>query len=1287
MKTPGSTFSEISALYPGDHLCCIYETEEEHQALLTPYMRLGLERNEKVIYIVDARTAETVMGYLRQDGLDPLPFIEKGQLVLLTVSESYLRDGAFDPERMISLLRQETDRAVAEGYGALRVTGEMSWALKGPPGSDQLIEYESKLNRFFPGSRCLSICQYDRRRFPPGLLLQVLASHPIAVIGTEVFQNHHYILPEDMLTLDFEASALRHWIDGLRIRKKAKEAEIEISRANRLYEFTSQINQMAVRVREQDTIFAESCRIAIEHGKFRMAWIGLIDEVEQTVRPVAWNGFDEGYLTKIKISTGDVLEGRGPTGTAIRERKYFCCNDYANDPRVAPWRDEALQRGYYSSIALSIIVQDKVIGAFSIYASEPNFFNESEIRLLEEVTGNIAYALEMLEREKRRKQAENARRESEDKFRDVFESANVGKSITLPTGEIFVNEAFSALLGYSQEELRNKAWQELTPADEIGTIQAILVPLLNGEKDSARFEKRYIHKNGSHVWADVSVAIRRDGDGKPLHFITTIIDIAERKRSEEALSESEQRFRGALENIPDVVVIYDRDLRIRYINAATRQITGRPTSDFIGKRDEEIWPPEVYQVYLPTLREALNTREICSLENDILLPGSGLRNLNITCVPLLDENNKVREVLGITRDFTERKRAEESLRASEERFSNAFHVGPAGITITRIADGKFIDANESFCRMFEFNREEVVGHTSTELYIWTPEERKKLIQEQLASGGLQDFELQARSKSGRVMNILFSSRPMELEGEPHHLTTMIDITERKRAEEKLQESESKYRLLIENATEGIFIVQDGVIKFPNPVTLRVTGYSVEELASTTFINLVHPEDREMVGETVKRRFQGEEVPSRYSFRIRNKVGEVIWVQMSATMITWEGRPAALDFVRDITEQKILESQLVTAQKMETVGTLAGGIAHDFNNALTGIVGFGELLRTRVAGDKQALHDLDEIMRCAERAATLTRQLLTYARRQVIEPVNLSLNTLATDLMKLIRKVVGEHIEINHIPAKNLPTIWADRGQIEQVLMNLCLNARDAMPEGGKLLVETRDEYLDDGYVRHHPYMRVGRYVLLRVSDTGVGMDEKTRERVFEPFFTTKGPDKGTGLGLAMVYGIVKQHDGFIHLYSEPGKGTTFTVYFPAVEALPDAVPGKPREEVVRGGTETILLAEDEEPIRVLAERILKGLGYDVLVARDGEEAIEIFRRNKGIALVVLDAIMPRKGGKEAYAEMQKENPRLKGIFMSGYSADAIHESFVLSSGIPFLQKPFGPTILARKIREALDTPG
>jgi len=487
-----------------------------------------------------------------------------------------------------------------------------------------------------------------------------------------------------------------------------------------------------------------------------------------------------------------------------------------------------------------------------------------------------------------------------------------------------------------------------------------------------------------------------------------------------------------------------------------------------------------------------------------------------------------------------------------------------------------------------------------------------------------------------------------------------------------------------------YIAQDEEFRIVewNPAAERIFGWSAEEaMGKHPFELFVPPEVQPHVSDLWSKLREGDESSGDSVGPGLRKDGTTIHCEWFRTPLrdATGAMTGLLTLVHDVTEKTKLEKQLQTAQKMESVGTLAGGIAHDFNNSLTGIIGFGELLRMRMAGDPQALHDLDEILRCAERAATLTRQLLTFARRQVMEHVNLNLSTLVADLTKLIGKVVGEHIEVKTSLEKNVPTISADRGQLEQVLMNLCLNARDAMPDGGRLVVDTEDVNLDEEYVRENLYMKTGRYALLTVSDTGVGMDEKTCDRVFEPFFTTKGPDKGTGLGLAMVYGIVKQHGGFIHLYSEPGKGTAFKVYFPAIEAQPDAVPTNRREEMVRGGTETILLAEDEESIRALVERTLTELGYNVLVARNGEEAIEIFRQNKEIALAVLDVVMPRKGGKEAFEAMHKANPNLKVIFMSGYTANAIHDSFVLIAGMPFLQKPFGPTMLARKIREVLDT--
>ena len=472
----------------------------------------------------------------------------------------------------------------------------------------------------------------------------------------------------------------------------------------------------------------------------------------------------------------------------------------------------------------------------------------------------------------------------------------------------------------------------------------------------------------------------------------------------------------------------------------------------------------------------------------------------------------------------------------------------------------------------------------------------------------------------------------------------------------------------------------------NPGAERFFGWKANEAIGKSVYELIVPEEaRPQVEQVFSKLFEGDESNTSLNTNVR-KDGQIITCEWFNTVLRDASGniSGVLSIAHDVTEKMELERQLQTAQRMEAVGTLAGGIAHDFNNALTGVIGFAELLKMKLEGNERALSDLNEIFHSAERASVLTRQLLTFARRQIIEFVNLDLNSVIANLLKLASKVVGENVEIRTVLAKILPAIRGDVGQIEQVVMNLVLNARDAMPGGGRLLVETRLTDLDPETVRLHPYMKVGSYVVLTVSDTGVGMDQNTQERVFEPFFTTKGSGKGTGLGLAMVYGIVKQHNGFIHLYSELGKGTTFKIYLPPVEAAPDVVIS-PKSSEIRGGAETVLIVEDNESIRMLMKQTMTGLGYTVLIARDGEEAVDVFRKNKNrIDLAILDLVMPRKGGKEAYEEMRKVRTDLKVIFMSGYTTDAVHESFVLIPGIPFLSKPFGPGVLARKVREVLD---
>jgi PAS domain S-box-containing protein len=497
---------------------------------------------------------------------------------------------------------------------------------------------------------------------------------------------------------------------------------------------------------------------------------------------------------------------------------------------------------------------------------------------------------------------------------------------------------------------------------------------------------------------------------------------------------------------------------------------------------------------------------------------------------------------------------------------------------------------------------------------------------------------------------------------------------------------ARLAMAVEQSADAIVLTdRAGTILYVNPAFERITGYLEEEAVGKTS-RILHSgkHDESFYRQMWEALIRGEVWEGHF---INRRKDGTLYEEDATISPVRDPVGNIVSFVavkRDVTRLLSLEKQVRMAQKMEAVGTLAGGIAHDFNNALTVIIGFGEMLKRRIASDPKSVSDLDQILGSAERASVLTRQLLTFARRQIVDLVNLDLNQVVTDLEKLLRKVTREDIEIKIIPAESPMTIRADPGQIDQVLMNLCLNARDAMPAEGRLVIETGTTSLDEGYLKQYPYMKTGWYVVLSVSDTGIGMDEKTRERVFEPFFTTKGPDKGTGLGLAVVYGIVKQHNGFIHVYSEPGKGSTFRVYFPALDAPPDTKIAA-SHAVTSGGSEAILLTEDEESVRNMMEQTLKSYGYRVLAACDGEEAVDIFRRQgKEIAIAVLDVVMPKMGGRQAYDVMITMDPELKVLFLSGYSSNAIHDDFVLRPGLPFLQKPFGPEALARKVREVLD---
>jgi PAS domain S-box-containing protein len=507
-----------------------------------------------------------------------------------------------------------------------------------------------------------------------------------------------------------------------------------------------------------------------------------------------------------------------------------------------------------------------------------------------------------------------------------------------------------------------------------------------------------------------------------------------------------------------------------------------------------------------------------------------------------------------------------------------------------------------------------------------------------------------------------------------------------RMRRQLMEREELFRLISENAADMIAVVDgQGNRLYNSPAYEKVLGYTLQELQSTSAFEQIHPDDRAQVQEAAKSARHG--MARSIEYRMRHKDGNWRILESTASTIRdGEGQVEKLVVVnRDITERRNLENQIRQGQKMEAVGRLSGGIAHDFNNLLGVIIGYGEMLQEGIAPGDSLRMCVDEILGAGRRAASLTRQLLAFSRQQVLEPKVLDLGEVIADTEKMLQRVIGEDIELRTAFAADLGRVKADQGQIEQVLLNMAVNARDAMPDGGKLAIEASNAIMSDSDIRRYSYpVKPGEYVLLTISDTGTGMDAATRAHIFEPFFTTKEKGKGTGLGLATAYGVVKQSDGYIEVESELGSGTTFKIYLPKVEAPLHVETDHDHLPSAAGGDETILLVEDEAKLRDLAGNILGSLGYRVLMASDGAQACELSQAyGEHVDLLLTDVVMPRMNGRDLAARLIQERPGIKVLYMSGYTGQAVGHG-VLPEGCYFLGKPFTRDNLAIKVREVLE---
>ena len=543
-----------------------------------------------------------------------------------------------------------------------------------------------------------------------------------------------------------------------------------------------------------------------------------------------------------------------------------------------------------------------------------------------------------------------------------------------------------------------------------------------------------------------------------------------------------------------------------------------------------------------------------------------------------------------------------------------------------------------------------------------------------------------RRKDGTTFPVEINVRYISLEKGDYMVAVARDITERKKAGEALQKSEERYKDLFNSSHDGIYQIDaDGVFILMNPAGAKMLGYeSPDKIIGRKGPEYWRdPKDRDIF----KAELKIKKSVNSYHMRLKKKNGEPIDIETSST-IKEDEKGAFLgmeEILRDVTERKKLEDQLRHAQKMEAVGTLAGGIAHDFNNILNVILGYGVMLQDRIGSDQLAREQLSEVLSAAQRAADLTRRLLLFSRKEVAEMKPLDVNEMVINMEKMLSRIIGEDIGLITDLTGTKAIVMADAGQMEQVLLNLATNARDAMPKGGSLTIKTELKEIDDEFIDAYSYGKPGTYAVISIADTGTGIDKEKQDRIFDPFFTTKEVGKGTGLGLSIAYGIIKQHNGYIKVYSEPGKGTTFKILLPVIENTAEKKTEADTLTSMRGGTETILIAEDDVSLRKLTKTVLEALGYCVITAEDGADAITKFMENKDkIALVILDMIMPKKSGKEAYEEISKTRSEIKTLFVSGYTMDTIKTEEIAESGFDFLNKPVAPNDLIRKVREILD---
>jgi PAS domain S-box-containing protein len=931
-----------------------------------------------------------------------------------------------------------------------------------------------------------------------------------------------------------------------------------------------------------------------------------------------------------------------------------------------------------------------------------------------------------------RKQAEDSLRDSEQQYRLIFDGNPIPMWVfdqeTLAFLE--VNDAAIQHYGYSREEFLAMTLRDIRPPSEVPAMLEYAHKLVAEETPTKLgLAGVWVHRKKDGNLIDVEIKWSTISFKGRAASLTMANDITERKRIEHrdaALSQLGQSLSSATSAMEAAQIIKQVAHELFVWDAFTLDLysserdeaspilnvdTNREGQRFEIPTDGATRPPSPMARRIVTEGAELILREepIQMSGDSIPIGDVGRPSASLMLAPIRNRT-KVIGILSIQSytpkaydrpDLTtlqtladhcggalERIWAEHALRESEQRFRYLFEGSPDAIFVEDF-DGTVLDVNPAACQLHGLAREELIGRKVWDL---VPVDCRADVARDfqlLAQGKVRQIEGISQTREGRAVPVEVRANCVEYAGRPVILLHVRDITERKLAEAALRSSEMLFHSVWENSVDGMRLTdEEGIVVAVNQAFCKLVGMHRAELEGRPFTAIyAASEEPERVLQRYRSRFRERLTEKQTERRLALSNGRVVTFEDTTSFVELRGQdPLLLGLFRDVTAQKRLEDQLRQAQKMEAIGQLAGGVAHDFNNILTVIHGHASLLGTGGNLSPASNRSSQQIIQAAERAAGLTRQLLTFSRRQVMQPRRLDMNEVVNNMTKMLARILGEDItlQLNYFPQPAL--VQADSGMMEQVLLNLSVNSRDAMPKGGQLALRISVHELDGGQLPHHPDARPGRFVCLSATDTGCGIPPENLRRIFEPFFTTKEVGKGTGLGLATVYGIVKQHQGWIEVDSGVGKGTTFKVFLPCcnegVGAVSEAAPQPP----VRGGSETILVVEDETPVRELVCNLLESHGYKILQAESGIKALEVWSQSKDrVDLVLTDLVMPdRMNGRELAERLWSERPHLKVIFTSGYSADVVGKDFVLRRGLNYLQKPYHPQQLAVTVRDCLD---